>query len=76
MSYLAYRDDMDLATALRRDGHSNSAWLVLGMVVGSAAALEAKAREAEKASKANKAGPNSQPIPGRIHIVEEPSGSR
>lgn len=39
VSYLAYRDDVDLATTLHRAGYTNSAWLVLGRIVASAAAL-------------------------------------
>lgn len=39
VTYLAYRDDVDLASALHRVGYTNSAWLVLGRIVASAAAL-------------------------------------
>ncbi|CAM9498904.1 unnamed protein product, partial [Sphacelaria rigidula] len=39
VSYMAYRDDVDLSAALHREGYTNSAWLVIGRIVASAAAL-------------------------------------
>lgn len=42
MTYLAYRDDVDLARALQNSGYTHSAWLVLGRVVAGAAELEAR----------------------------------
>lgn len=50
LTYLAYRDDVDLATGLHRDGYTDSAWIVLGGPVSGAEALQAKAREAEVAT--------------------------
>lgn len=59
MSLLAYRDDVDFATAIHRWGYTNSAWLVLGRIAASAAALREEARDHNVAAVAARGRPSA-----------------
>lgn len=64
MTYLAYRDDADLANAMHSAGFTHSAWLVLGRIVAAAASFEGLAQiERDARSEDEIVWRNSEPAP-------------